>query len=120
MPTSHIIIGRAHGKGWVSLKERGLGFENGSVRDAMHASAKRSRFQAAETTVPYGFPRRIIEALPGEYILFPEDATEDTWHLFLDAFAMERCPTCKGKGCGKDLEPCLDCSGQGSFKSSIP
>jgi len=116
----HIIIGNSHGRGWVSLKERGLGFENGSVRDAMHASAKRSRYQAAETIASYDVPHRIIEALPGEYLLFPEDATEDTWHLFLDAFAMKRCPTCKGKGCGKDLEPCLDCSGQGSFTSSIP
>ena len=110
----HIIIGNSHGRGWVSLKERGLGFDNGSVRE------KRSRYQASETIVPYGVPRRIIEALPGEYLLFPEDATEDTWHLFLDAFAMERCPTCKGKGCDPDLCPCSECCGQGSLASISP
>ncbi len=110
----HIIIGNSHGRRWVSLKERGLGFDNGGVRE------KRSRYQVAETTAPYGFPRRIIEALPGEYLLFPEDATEDTWHLFINAFAANRCPTCKGKGCGKDLDPCLDCIGQGSFNSRFP
>lgn len=116
----HIIIGCAPGKRWVSLKERRLGFDSDGVRDAMHASAKRSRYQAAETIVPYNIPHRIIEALPGEYLLFPEDATEDTWHLFLDAFAMERCPTCKGKGCDPGLRPCSECGGRGSLASISP
>lgn len=62
----HIIIGCAPGKRWVSSKETRLGFDNGDVRE------KRSRYQAAETTAPYGVPRRIIEALPSEYLLFRE------------------------------------------------
>ena len=106
----HIIIGSAQGKRWVSLKERGLGFDSGSVRE------KRSRYQVAETIDPYHVPRRIIEALPDEYLLFPEDANEDTWHLFLDAFAIERCSTCKGKGCNRDLRSCPECGGRGSYK----
>jgi hypothetical protein len=102
----HIIIGRAPGKHWVSLKERQLGFDN--VRE------KRSRYQAAESAPPYEMPYRIIEALPDEYVLFPEDATQDTWHLFIDAFATQRCPACKGKGCDFNLRPCWACGGRGA------
>jgi len=108
----HIIIGRAPGKQWVSLKERQLGFD--SVRE------KRPRYQVAESLSPYDGPRRIIEALPGEYLIFPEDATEDTWHLFIDAFAAKRCPVCTGKGSGVDLMPCPECRGRGSFTTLSP
>ena len=112
----HIIIGRAPGKQWVSLKERGLGFDTGNVRE------KPSCYQVADTAPPYEMHHRIIEALPGEYVLFPEDATEDTWQLFIDAFATQRCPACKGKGCvlsvpkgcDLDLHPCWVCGGQGA------
>ena len=123
----HIIIGCANGKRWVSLKERGLGFGSSSIQE------KRSPYRTAETIAQYDGSPRIIEALPGEYVIFPENATEDTWHLFLDAFAAERCPTCAGKGCilsvrlsahaegltkgcNHDLRPCPECGGRGSLE----
>jgi len=44
-------------------------------------------------------PLRIPEALPEEYVLFLEDATEDTWFLWLNTFPNTRCPGCDGDGC---------------------
>ena len=115
----HIVIG-GNSSRWVSLKERGLGFGNSSIQE------KRSSYHVGEAVAQYDVSHHIIEALPGEYVIFPEDATEDTWHLFLDAFAVGRCPTCAGKGCAlspkgmpkgndHDLHPCLECDGRGSL-----
>jgi len=42
---------------------------------------------------------RIPEALPEENVLFLEDATEDTWFLWLNTFPNTRCPNCDGDGC---------------------
>ena len=126
----HIVIG-GNSSRWVSLKERGLGFGNSSIQE------KRSSYKASEAVAQYDVSHHIIEALPGEYVIFPEDATEDTWHLFLDAYDEDHCPVCGGKGCilspaggvhtegaqsGKgmskscnyDLRPCPECGGWGS------
>jgi len=103
----HIVIGSANR--WVSLKERKLGFGSSAVHE------KRSSYRVGETVTHYDASPRIIEALPGEYVIFPDDATEDTWHLFLDTFAAERCPVCAGKGCNHDLHPCPECDGRGSL-----
>ena len=102
----HIVIGGANR--WVSLKARKLGFGSDIVQE------KRPSYRVDEIVTQYDVSPRIIEALPGEYIIFPEDATEDTWHLFLDAFGDDRCPACGGKGCEDDFLPCPECGGDGS------
>lgn len=59
-------------------------------------------------------PVRIIEALPESMVIFPDQATEDTWHLFIEtAWGQAWCPTCGGKGCNGSMKPCPACQGQG-------
>jgi len=60
---------------------------------------------------------RIIEALPGSMVIFTDQVTEDTWHLFIEtAWGQAWCPTCGGKGCNgyTKLRPaCPACQGRG-------
>ncbi len=59
-------------------------------------------------------PIRIIEALPGSMVIFPDQVTEDTWHLFIEtAWGHAWCPTCGGKGCNGYTKLCSACQGKG-------
>ena len=55
-------------------------------------------------------PVRITEALPESMVIFPDQVTEDTWHLFIEnARRQAWCPTCGGKGCNGSIKPCPAC-----------
>jgi len=56
-------------------------------------------------------PINIPEIFPEENVLFLEDATEDTWFLWLNTFPNTRCRDCDGDGC-------LACQGMGICEGS--
>jgi len=70
------------------------------------------------TTIPISPPtregHRILTAYPDENVLFPEDANEDTWFLFIGLGEDTRCPACEGAGCEGE-RTCPTCDGQGEI-----